>query len=888
MCLEQGRTRLLIGASIAALLIGASSPGWAQSATLSAVPGDVTARSEFDIDVAATEALDQAVAAAKGGEDPQEAEAPAASVDTGEIIVTARRVGERLRDVPASVAVFDVTTLEQARIKTGKDVIGFTPGVSIVTGADNAGDVQVNIRGLNGARDAENNVALVVDGVLKSSKAALVQNQGTLQQLEVLKGPQGAIYGRNAAAGVFVLTTKKPGDKVEGQFSATAGNNRSYSAYGLVSAPVTRTLGVSVSGDWLRTDGFYRNSFLPSALNQTLYPGNSRNAASVDNNLQWNVYSRALWVPDDNTELDFKFRYGELHGSAINFQAVFQLPAFAAATGEPRFNEDVNTQQPVYSGNIDNLNTQSNLELSLRLRRELPFAELTAYVSYNNFKNRLNADGTSGTFGFFAAEPQCVRTTTALTGYPVQAPFGVGPGTFLPPYSPTTCDGTLYEQHDQKDISAEIRFASKQNSLLQWQFGAYYLNIVRRDCVGLELDTGNGFDPRCYSTNPLTRTEELADDRTDTDVYAGFASLDYAFTRAFKLGFALRYDRESRLSTNLVPPDARTLYVGNVLTGFPNGAPGRPANYFLNAGLDPAYNPSGRLDPRSATFDQFQPKVTASYKFSPGLTAYANWGIGFKSGGFNGGGSSAIINGFFNDTIGAGVNVSETFRKEKTSAFEGGLKGRTLGGKLTYEAAGYYTIVSDQQFFELFVGPFGILREVENIDRVNIAGFEVAATYRIIRGWQLFASYNLTESNIARNTTRPNSIGNRSPTTPNFTINAGSQLNLPLPYGWSFNGRADVRVTGPTYFHVIQDNTVPNIFSSVVGNGNFANTRRGTYPIVNFRAGFEWHNASINGFASNAFNRRNLREIIVAPEFGGAFISPGELRSYGVELGFKF
>ena len=151
-----------------------------------------------------------AAAPALAQSEPQaEAAAPA---EEGAIIVTARRQNERLQDVPASVSVLTAATLTNTGSTRAADFTNLTPGVTIVTGTAEAGDTQINIRGINGARDAESSVALVVDGILKTNTAQLNQRQGTLSQVELLKGPQGAIYGRNAAAGAIVLQTIKPVD----------------------------------------------------------------------------------------------------------------------------------------------------------------------------------------------------------------------------------------------------------------------------------------------------------------------------------------------------------------------------------------------------------------------------------------------------------------------------------------------------------------------------------------------------------------------------------------------------------------------------------------------------------------------------------------------------
>ena len=234
------------------------------------------------------------------------------------------------------------------------------------------------------------------------------------------------------------------------------------------------------------------------------------------------------------------------------------------------------------------------------------------------------------------------------------------------------------------------------------------------------------------------------------------------------------------------------------------------------------------------------------------------------------------------------MSISDQSRKERSSAYEVGLKGQTGNGALNFELAGYYTDVRDMQFFEFFVGPFGLLRVVSNIDKVRLYGAEASANVRIVPGWTVFASGNYTNSRIQRNEARPYTVGNESPYTAKFTVNGGTQAEIPVATGLAALLRADVRVTGPTWFHTVQDNNVPNIFSGLVGLGNFTNSRRSTYATVNLRAGAKAGNWSITAFANNVFDKQFLSEVIPAPEFGGDFVSPGSRRAYGVEATFNF
>ena len=837
------------------------------------------------------------VALASGTAAAQPASAAAAAVaataaDTtgeGDIIVTARRQNERLADVPASVTVLTSETLARTGVTRAEGFVQLTPGVTIVTGTAEAGDTQINIRGLNGARDAESSVALVVDGILKTNTALLNQAQGTLRQIEVLKGPQGALYGRNAAAGAVVVTTVKPGDRLEGAIVGSYGEQQSGEVNAYVAGPISPAVGFVLAGNYRRTDGFYTNILT--------------NAHTVDDQEAGSVDGRIVAKLGDATTLDLKGRYQKLTGASINFNAAFHLPNFAAVN--PKFNEDVNDHPFRYYNNIRPTNKQRTIEFSAKVDHEFDGdLRLSAWAMYSDVKQSLTADGTSADFARYitnlanpasqAASTACFSSTAALTGFAVNQPGFIGqipvPFIFAPangstfgPYSPTTCDGTQYQVRNQKDYSGEVRLVSTGGGPLQWQIGAYYLHIDRLTGVSLGADLGKGIVENLYnppgSTNP---TSQLFEDKFRTNVYAGFGSADYAPTEAIKLGVALRYDIEDRKVTNQVP------FVTDPITGAP-----------INPG-----QAGGPIAPQSASFKQLEPKITASWKLGRDANLYADWGVGFKSGGFNNQGSSAIVNANFNNgvtpgTINAGVTINDQYRKERSSAFEVGLKGGIAGNRITYDIAGYYTRVRDMQFFEFFVGGFGLLRVVSNIDKVDIWGGEANVNARLVEGWNVFGGVNVTGSEIKANRSRPDTVGNKSPYTADYTLNAGTQMVVPVNDALKVVLRADYRVTGPTWFHTVQAQEKPTLFTGLlpisalalpgfVGNANYKITRREAFGVANVRFGLEGRNWKLTAFADNLFDRKYLNEVIPAIEFGGSFISPGARRRIGVEAGLNF
>jgi len=380
-----------------------------------------------------------------------------AEAQVEEIIVTARQRSETLKDVPASITAITSETIANAGIVRAEDFVALTPGVTMVNTAE-VGDTQVNIRGINGARDAENSFGLIIDGILTTNPAAFNREYSDLSQIEILKGPQGALYGRNAAAGAIIVTTRKPTDRQESIIKGTVADNKSYATMVASSGPVNDKVFYKLQGDWRTTDGFFKNTFL--------------NKKAVDDYEGYNIAGRLVFEPSDETSIDLKARWGQVDAASISFNAAFHLPGFAAFLGNPDLNENVNKHKFSFVNNIDPENDQDTLELSAKIDQEYSAGTLTAWALYSNIKNDLTADGTSGAFGFFNQDPACRASVTQLTAqrFRLPSPQFLAPtpeASFLGPYTPTACDGTQFQVRNQKDISAEIRFASSSDQDLR-------------------------------------------------------------------------------------------------------------------------------------------------------------------------------------------------------------------------------------------------------------------------------------------------------------------------------------------------------------------------------------------------------------------------------------
>jgi len=808
-----------------------------------------------------------------------------------EVVVTARKRSENLQEVPIAISAIDAETMERAGIERPADYISLIPNVTIVDTA-NVGDTQVSIRGIVSTRDAESTFAYVVDGVLSTNPNSFNEELLDVQQIEVLKGPQGALYGRNAVAGAIIVTTKKPGDEFEAEVSGGVGNNSSYKASAMVSGPLSDSVAARITVSTRETDGFYNNIFL------------GRDDA-VDYMEDTSVRARAIWTVSDDLELDFRAGYSEVSGGAINFNAAFAIPLFVDVLGSETYFADPNDLDWRFTFNTPGENEQETMDFAIKADWNLGFADLVASVAYNDLEEYLLSDGTAATFYGYELTSACQAGRRELNSFSRPDLFGdpLAPFLVLPsdpegatnfqgiygPYNPLTCDGYQYQERNQQDLSFDARLVSNEDSALRWIGGIYYAQIEREVVVAYGADTGNGFlrQPYVPASGP-NPTDLLFWDEFNTDVYAIYGQIEFDLTDTVELAIAARYDREEREVDNKVPNVTNSGLNVNLLDANFQPLPINPAL---------ASNPNG-VPNREANFTQFQPKVTLSWAAADNINAYASYGVGFRSGGFNNLGTSDILNYWFNagyggpgEAVNAQLQIADEYDKEVSTSYEIGVKTDLLNRRLRLNASVFRTEVEDNQFFEFFAGPFGLLRTVTTIDEMYIQGFEADATLAITEGLSIYGGIGLLDSEIEKNRNRPLSEGNSVPQAPETTGNLGVQWVQPIAGNLNLVARVDYQYVGETWFHTLQGEQTPTIWNAFFAPGfnqDFSKSSRDAYSTVDARIGLEADNWSITAWGRNITDEDYLQEVIPAPEFGGTFNHPSALAAYGIDASYRF
>ncbi len=422
-----------------------------------------------------------------------------------EITVTARRRSETALESPLSVTVFNSQMVLDAGIKRVEDFVALTPNVTLAT-SQGIGTSFISIRGITQVRNGESPVATVVDGVLQFSAIQFRQELFDINSIEVVKGPQGAIYGRNATGGAIIINTRRPTNEKYGYVELGVGEGDEYSVQGSFGGALVKDRWFGqISANFLERDG---------------YLDNITRGEKADRFEDTTVRGRLIFEPSDAFSADFRAAVSMHKGRGIGFQyqAVdigddgITAIGFGTDTGPI----DADNVLPVRDNNLD-FGERDMSDLSLLLNWETSIGTFVSTTSYTDIEDWSDSDQ----FPYTNAQ-----SSAALFGF----------------------DGTQTGFFDLEALTQEFRLSSSHDGNVQWGVGAYFLSWDRFLSLTTGVDTGQGIIriEREPTTDPSNPTNSFLADDNSNDAWAVFGNIDIAITDQFDVLLALRYDEENR------------------------------------------------------------------------------------------------------------------------------------------------------------------------------------------------------------------------------------------------------------------------------------------------------------------------------------------------------
>lgn len=360
------------------------------------------------------------------------------------VTITATKREQTLQDVPVAVSVVDDTTIEKAEIQDLNDLQSVVPSLRVGQ-LQSSANTNFIIRGFgNGANNVgiEPSVGVFVDGVYRSRSAAQISDLPNLQRVEVLRGPQSTLFGKNASAGVISIVTRKPQFETQGSIEATAGNFNAFRVKGDVTGPLSDTVAYSLAGNINTRDGYADDIAIGEETNE-------RN--------RWGVRGELLFTPSETLELRFIGDFDRIDEVCCVAANLVNGPTGGIIQA---IGGNINAEDPFsyeVFGNLPSENEIDNSGLSLQVDKEFTGFDVTSITAFRQVDSFTNQDSDF--------------TSADLIGLNVN-------------------EGKI------ETFTQELRFTSNNpDSNFDWMIGGFYFD----ESVEVESDFEYGADYRAYA-----------------------------------------------------------------------------------------------------------------------------------------------------------------------------------------------------------------------------------------------------------------------------------------------------------------------------------------------------------------------------------------------------
>ena len=698
---------------------------------------------------------------------------PDQETSSGDIIVTATRRASPLSDVPIAVSAVTQEALQNSGANDIRQLNQLAPSL-LVSSTGNESNASARIRGIGTVGDnpgLESSVATFIDGVYRSRTGVGLNELGEIERVEVLRGPQGTLFGRNASAGLINIVTKSPEFTFGGIAEATYGNYDNIRFQGGLTGPISEQLAFRIDGVYNQRDGFYRN------ITQ------SNNEKRVNDRDRYFVRGQLLFKPNDDFSVRLIGDYTKRDESCCGATYYSKFETFdpTATTNTTSANgATVNTDGAVSFADANRILGVLNRLGAVKPTTDQvanPFDRQVALTPGRTFNNKTKDYGGSGQIDWDFGG----ATLTSITAYR-QYKSGNAADIDYGNVDITYRDTDSYRQF--KTFTQELRLqGSLFDDKLDWLIGGFYshekLRLVDSSRFGTQYGAfascrlvataspvvalQNQANPGCLSTTPqaalggangrqalganfgtlapavlagldrLSTINNLGDTRTNyrqtSENYAFFTHNIFNVTDTLAVTLGVRYTHEAKdfsatfnnnntvcpvqqanlspLLANAAVPAAARAYIGAIITLSCTGNSSSQLN-----GLTPT---------DSFGDGEFTGTAVVSWKPTPRLLTYASYAKGYKAGGYNLDRSDL---GGPNGVFGPRSNADATglrFDAEKVDAYE-------IGAKYNISRAFSLNVAAFRQEFQdfqlnTFNGSVFVVQNIQGCDN-NLNGLD--------------------------------------------------------------------------------------------------------------------------------------------------------------------
>ena len=596
------------------------------------------------------------------------------------ITVTSQKRVQSLQDIPTSIQALSGDYLEQNSVD---DLLALSENLPNVHITETSSSKRIFVRGIGSGTNSgfEQSVAMYKDGVYLGRGHQAKFPFLDMQRLELIKGPQSVMFGKNATAGAFSMISNSPTDVLEGNVSAEFGSDNEKRFTGVINIPISDDLAIRIAAFDNSVDGFLYNQ-----ARQSDEQSNDSSGARLS--IDWQI--------NDDINALFKWEHGEFESHGSRYQYIIDTP-----------NRDLQiANDPTNPGNVG----YRSLLLS-----DNSGLDYTSSVSGDGHPGGLNEQS---------------KTTLDNASLKLTYNHGEYEFTSVTTYSEYDWDSTfdadfseipLIKQdylENYNQFTQEFRVSSPTGRTLEYVAGIFYMSselehpndilfgasLLIPDLVGTSLGVNALFDQ-------------------DQQSYSAFTALTWNVNAQWRANFGLRYQKEEKEVSSV--QSVYSVFEPNTpqaVQQFANAAAPTIAGQLSGAGV---HNLNAKRDE-----SHLSPNISVQYLGFNNTMLFASAGIGYKAGGFDGSG----LNGSQGNTV--DENSGFEFDDEKATNFEFGIKAEPIKNTLQVNATLFYTLYDDLQVSEFNGNAF----VVKNAAETKVKGIELDSRWAINQSWQLSAN----------------------------------------------------------------------------------------------------------------------------------------------------